>query len=201
MAGNLPGRPPGAQLLGYSALIDFYGLECPPPRRLTAIAAVGQKTTLSREGVEWLLLPKGARFRVPETAIEHLGVALKHEGVDLRVLSRLFEKDIETELSRFVDANRGGIYTRKAWFLYEWITGRRLRIEAPYGVQYVPVLDPNTYVARRATRSTRHKVDNNLPGVPEFCPLVRRTERLASDRISGLADEARKMVSEADPAV
>ncbi|MDB5719469.1 MAG: Filamentation induced by cAMP protein Fic, partial [Alphaproteobacteria bacterium] len=138
MAGNLPGRPIGAQLLGYSALIDFYELDCPPPRRLTAIASVGQKTTVSREGVEWLLLPKGARFRVPETPIEHLGVALKHEGVDLRVLSRLFERDIEGELSRFIESNRGGIYTRKAWFLHDWLTRRRLKIEEPYGVQYVP---------------------------------------------------------------
>ena len=51
MGADLPGRPSGAQLLGYSALIDAYQLECPPPRRLTAIAAVGQKTTIVREGV------------------------------------------------------------------------------------------------------------------------------------------------------
>lgn len=191
----------GAQLLGYSALIEHYQLDCPPPRRLTAIAAVGQKTTTVREGIEWALLPRGARFRIPETPIEHLGVALKHEGVDLRVLSRLFNTDIEQELAAFIDANRAGLYTRRAWFLYEWMTGRRLPIEEPYGVQYIPLLDPNHYVVRRGPRSTRHKVTDNLPGVPGFCPLIRRTERLAPDRISGLAAEARKMVSDADPAV
>lgn len=201
MASDLPGRPFGAQLLGYSALLEHYELECPPPRKLTAIAAVGQKTTLAMEGVEWLLLPRGSRFRVPDKPIEHLGVALKHEGVDLRVLSRLFKLDIENDLAEFVDGNRAGIYTRKAWFLYEWMTGRKLRIEEPYGVQYVPVLDPNLYVTRRPTRSSQHKVDNNLPGVREFCPLIRRTERLAPDRVADLAREAREMVSGADPAV
>lgn len=198
---NLPGRPFGAQLLGYSALIEAYDLETPPPRRLTAIAAVGQKVTHMREGVEWLLLPRGARFRIPEQPIEHLGVALKHEGVDLRVLSQLFKKDIANELIAYIEANRAGIYTRKAWFLYEWLTGNRLPIDEPYGVQYVSVLDPNHYVTRRATRSTRHKVDNNLPGVPAFCPIIRRTERLMPDRIVGLATEARQMVAGADPAV
>ena len=90
MAIRLPGRALDSQLLGYSALMDHYALDCPTPRRLTAIAAVGQRTTLAREGVEWTLLPRVARFKVPDTPIEHIGVALKHEGVDLRLLSRLF---------------------------------------------------------------------------------------------------------------
>lgn len=198
---DLPGRPFQAQLLGYSALIEEFNLECPPPKRLTAIAAVGQKTTSVSEGVEWVLLPRGARFRIPELRIEHLGVALKHEGVDLRVLHQLFNAGIEDELTAWIETNRAGIYTRKAWFFYEWMTGNRLAIEEPYGVQYVPALDPNYYVARRGTRSSRHKVTDNLPGVPGFCPLIRRTERLTPDRIQGLAQEARRMVSDADPAV
>jgi len=81
---DLPGRPRNAQLLGYAALIEHDQLVCPPPRRLTALASVSQKSAIVREGVEWLLMPCGARFRIPETPIEHRGVALKHEGVDLR---------------------------------------------------------------------------------------------------------------------
>ena len=201
MAIRLPGRPLDSQLLGYSALMDHYALDCPTPRRLTAIAAVGQRTTVAREGVEWTLLPRVARFKVPETPIEHIGVALKHEGVDLRLLSRLFALPIADELTAYVESNPAGKYTRRAWFLYEWMTGARLSVKEPYGAQYVPVLDPNLYVVRRGSRSTRHKVTDNLPGVPGFCPLIRRTERLAPDRITGLASEARKMVSDADPAV
>lgn len=197
----LPGRPLGATLLGYSALIEAYELDCPAPRRLTAIAPVGQKTTITREGVEWLLLPRSARIKIPESPIEHLSVALKHEGVELRVMSRLFDRRIEEELAAHIDANRAGIYTRRAWFLYEWMTGRELPIDEPYGVQYVPVLDPTMYIGRRSTRSSRHKVDNNLTGVPAFCPLIRKTERLSSDRVEQLATEAKEMVEGADPAV
>ncbi|WP_342658129.1 Fic family protein [Sphingomonas sp. NY01] len=201
MGADLPGRPLGAQLLGYSALIDAYQLECPPPRRLTAIAAVGQKTTIMREGVEWVLLPRSARLRVPDAPIEHLGVALKHEGVDLRVIDRLFRRDVRAELGAYIDANRAGLYTRRAWFLYEWMTGNRLPIEEPYGAQYVPLLDPNMYIGRRPTRSSRHKVDNNLTGERGFCPLIRRTERLAIGRVEQLVAEAKAIVAGADPAV
>lgn len=191
----------GGQLLGYSALMDHYALECPPPRRLTAIASVGQKVTTVAEGVEWTLLPRVSRYRVPENPIEHIGVALKHEGVDLRLLNRLFAQPIANELTAYIESNPAGKYTRRAWFIYEWITGNKLKIVEPYGAQYVPVLDPNLYFARRGSRSTRHKVTNNLPGVPGFCPLFRRTERLAPDRIQELAVEAKRLVSDADPAV
>ena len=113
------------------------------------------------------------------------------------MLSRLFKQDIAQDLTAYVNANRFGLYTRRAWFLYEWLTGRRLPIEEPSGAQYVPAIDPTQCHARTPTRSPRHKVDDNLPGVPGFCPLIRRTERLASDRTATLA----AAVSEADPAV
>jgi len=196
-----PARPPQSQLIGYSALIDAYRLVVPPPRRLIAVAAVSHNTTYSQDGIEWMLLPKKSGLRIPETPIEHLGIALKHEGVDLRVLDRLFQKDVAHELAAYIDANRAGLYTRRAWFLYEWMTGHRLAVAEPYGAQYIPALDPTQYFTRSPTRSTRHKVDNNLPGVPAFCPLIRRTERLAADRTAGLAAEARAVVSNADPAV
>ena len=197
----LPDRPSDAQLLGYAALIDAYQLDGPPPRRLTAIASVARNTTRLQGGIEWLLLPRNSGLRTSRTPIEHLGVALKHEGTDLRVLSRLFKQDITRDLADYVNANRFGVYTRRAWFLYEWMTGRRLTVEEPYGAQYVSAIDPTQYHARTPTRSPRHKIDNNLPGVPGFCPLIRRTERLSPDRIAALAADARAAVSGADPAV
>jgi len=39
-------------MMGYAHLIEAYGLDCPPPRRMTAMLPVGQKRTVVREGVE-----------------------------------------------------------------------------------------------------------------------------------------------------
>ena len=198
---DLPGRPADADLLGYSALMENYQLECPPPRRLTAITAVAQRTTVVRDGVEWLLLPKWAGFRVSDSAIGHLGAALKHEGVDLRVLSRLFACDVREELCTWISARPAGLYTRRAWFLYEWLTGQLLPLTEPYGLQYQPALDPTMYVTARPSRSARHKIDDNMPGLPGYCPLIRRTERLAPERLQGLADAAAAAIARADPGV
>ena len=201
MSTELPGRPADAQLMGYSALIEHFRLACPAPQRLTAIASVGHRTSQVQDGVEWLLLPRNGGIRVPAQPMDHLGTALKHEGVDLRVLHCLFSQDVEREVAAFVAKNRSGVYARRAWFLYEWLTGRRLDIAEPYAVQYVPLLDPTRYIGRKPDRSTRHKIDNNLPGTPGYCPLIRRTERLSADRIAGLGEEARIIVAAADPAV
>jgi len=199
---SLPGRPEAAQLMGYAQLIEAYEIDCPPPRRMTALLAVGQKTTVTREGAEWVLLPRNANYRVPERFIEHLTVALKHEGVDLRVLSQLFQQQsIEDELAELIRAKPRGLYTRRAWFLFEWLTGRKLPIPDVAGVPYIPLLDPNQYIGVKSVRSSRHKIENNLPGVPGFCPLIRRTERLSDGRIATLKIEAMETVASADPAI
>ena len=43
---------------------------------------------------------------------------------------------------------------------------------------YVPAVDPRKQWAIEGENSPRHRVKNNLPGTPAFCPLIFRTERL-----------------------
>lgn len=147
-------------------------------------------------------LPRTANYRVPDSNVEHLAVALKHEGIDLRVLSQLFHCDqIHEELTDYIGSNPRGLYSRRAWFLYEWLMDRRLPLADVAGVPYVPILNPNQYLVCRGSRSTRHKIEDNLPGVPGYCPLIRRTERLAEDRIRALKTEAQETVAKADPTI
>src|SRR5437879_11542282 len=51
------------------------------------------------------------------------------EGVDLGVLSALFKVVPDEEIARFVLETPTGVYSRRLWFLYEWLTGRRLKID------------------------------------------------------------------------
>ena len=43
---------------------------------------------------------------------------------------------------------------------------------------YVPMVDPKRQWAGPAKNSPRHRVKNNLPGTPQFCPMVFRTNAL-----------------------
>jgi len=60
---------------------------------------------------------------------------------------------------------------------------------------YVPALDPDQQWVADGENSPRHRVKNNLPGTPDFCPLVFRTPRLEQFIAMNLADRARAVVN------
>ena len=111
----------------------------------------------------------------PPSLAGHLTFALKHEGLDLAVLKRLFGATGPTPIEAIVRAAPTGAYARRVWFLYEWLTGRRLDLPNADRGAYPPVVDPKLQYFAAAETSARHRVKNNLPGTPEFCPLVSRT--------------------------
>lgn len=126
----------------------------------------------------------------------HLTFALKNEGVDLAVLKRLFLAVKESEIAEFVRQKPTGVYTRRIWFLYEWLLGRELNLPAADKVSYVDAVDTDLQFAGFGQNSVRHRVRNNLPGTPEFCPLVFRTEALNQYIAQDLKERARVVVSE-----
>jgi len=164
--------PEQATPAGYAALIDAYGLAVPMPRALSAIGEHHRVT--EREG--WrILTPRHA----PGPTLEaHLTFALKYEGLDLAILKRLFLAAVPGEIEAIVRAKPTGSYARRIWFLYEWLTGRRLDLPDAGQGSYVPVVDPAQQWAIEGENSSRHRVRNNLPGTPNFCPLVFRTKEL-----------------------
>ena len=53
--------------------------------------------------------------------------------------------------------------------------------------------------AVRGKTITRYRIRNNLPGTTEFCPLVRRSEKLEAALGQDLAAEARAAVAHTAP--
>jgi Fic/DOC family len=173
---------------GYAALIDAYGLRVPLPRTLCAI---GERHRLLDEGGWRIYSPRYA----PEASLEgHLTFALKHEGLDLAVLKRLFLAAGPGEIQARVRAKPTGSYARRIWFLYEWLTGETLDLHDADRGPYVPVIDPDRQFAVTGRTSSRHRVKNNLPGTPDFCPLVFRTEALQAFMALDLPARAREIV-------
>jgi len=160
--------------VGYAALIDAYRLQVPLPRRLSAIGE--HHRIVERDG--WrVLTPRHA----PEPTLEaHLTFALKYEGLDLVVLKRLFGAAGGENIEAVVRSKPTGRYSRRIWFLYEWLLGRSLNLPDATLGSYVPVVDTDQQYASRGANVSRQRVRNNLPGTPEFCPLVFRTGALDS---------------------
>ena len=181
--------PEPARLAGYAHLIDVYDLKVPLPGTLSAIAT--RHKTILKDG--WRLLTP--RHEPEATLDSHLTFALKHEGLDLAVLKRLFLVVDADEIAALVRASPTGGYARRVWFLYEWLLGQRLDLPDARSGAYVPVVDPKLQWPGHPVTSTRHRVKNNLAGTPEFCPLVFRTVALDRFVAMNLAERARAVVA------
>ncbi len=174
---------------GYAALIDAYGLEVPLPRSFSAIA---QRHKVTEQDGWRMFTPRHA----PSADLEgHLTFALKWEGIDLAVLNRLFAVVDVAEVESIVRSKPTGSYSRRIWFLYEWLTGNRLALPNADTGSYVPVVDPDQQWAIKGDPSARHRVHNNLPGTPAFCPLVFRTRALEEFSAMDLAQRAQSVVA------
>lgn len=166
---NVP--PLGCRPVGYAALIERYGLTAPLPLE-PACVSERHKPAPQQEG--WRV--HGRRLMPEDSLAGHLEFALKHEAVDLLALKRLFEAVDDREIAACVRAKPTGIYMRRAWFLHEWLTGRQLDIPDLSAGNYIEALDPGQHCTLElGPPSQRHRVRNNLPGTPGFCPIVRRT--------------------------
>jgi len=182
--------PEHATLAGYSALIDAYGLEAPLPRTLSAIGA--HHRLVEKNG--WrLMTPRHA----PEATLEgHLTFALKYEGLNLAALKRLFQATGPAPIEAIVRGKPTGSYARRVWFLYEWLTGETLDLPDAKTGRYVPVLDPELQWGAEEKTAPRYRVKDNLPGTPDFCPLVFRTEVLEDFVALELARKAKEIVAD-----
>ena len=181
--------PEKATPAGYAALIDSYRLQVPLPRTLLATS----ERHRTREAEGWRILTP--RHTPPSSLEGHLTFALKNEGLDLVILKRLFIVVAAEEIEAIVRAKPTGGYARRVWFLYEWLLNRKLNLSDATRGNYEPAVDPQQQWAVPGENSPRHRVRNNLPGTPAFCPLVFRTAATEEFAAMDLAQRAQQAVA------
>lgn len=164
--------PEEGTLVGYGAIIEGLQLEMPFPEQLSLISE--KRRSYSKEN--WKVFSSRNAFN--DTLYKHLVFALKYEGINLLFFKELFKKLPENEVIDFLQLEPTGQYSRKIWFLYEWLMQKQLDIKDLSIKNYVPLVDEKTQYAVRGTASSRHKILNNLPGTVNFCPLIFKTSIL-----------------------
>lgn len=166
-----------------------FDVAAPLPRRLCAIGA--RHKIYEADG--WRIFTPRHQ---PEPTLEgHLTFALRYEGIDLAVLKRLFLAAGPAAFEALVREKPTGGYTRRVWFLYEWLTAKRLDLPDADKGSYALIVDPAQQFAVAGETSSRHRVKNNLPGTPEFCPMIERTKELDDFIAMNLAEKAREAIA------
>ena len=190
--------------LGYTCLVEKYGLDARPAQLCALIdSRIRGRERRQMDGQD--ILAFEAKYQPEDTFEGHLQFALRYEGINLEILALLFEKTGETELMAWLAASPTSAYARRAGFLYEWLTERKLPVDAVAARErYVPLVDDRLQICLPAkalpnsVRNKKFRVLNNLPGNREFCPLVRRTARLDALMQEDLKRKTRETLAKYD---
>lgn len=126
--------------IGYQWLAERHGIA--PIQPFPRTTSIGRRDLRFKNGITRVQLPDS--YQPEETDAGHLAFALKHEGVHLEFLARLFESLPPQELEDWIRSEPSGKYSRRCCFLYEWLTGRELNPDLPASGPYVLALDPDT---------------------------------------------------------
>jgi hypothetical protein len=194
--------------IGYAHLIEKFQLAALPLPviRVVTSALTGRRT---RDHGGKALEEFGPSYQPEPTMLAHLRFALRYEGLNLQVLSLLFETaDAPQVVLAALLAQPGGPFPRRLAYLFEWLTGRMLEVPADAlpskKVRYVPVLDESLQfglTVASSARIERYKVIDNLPGTSAFCPLVRKTPYLISMTSKNLKERTLATLAKYDRAL
>lgn len=183
----------GSFLAGYAELIAAYGLKVPLPDTLCIIGTKHKKYVDGR----WNVFTP--RHRPEDTLYGHLTFALKYEAIDLGLLNALFQVVRATDIESMVRSEPTGMYSRKIWFLWEWLREELLDLEDAAKCNFVSLVNSKLQFEGIHTLSKRHRIRNNLPGTKNFCPLIRKTKKLEQFLGKKLSEAAVNNIGQTHP--
>lgn len=173
----MPQESSAIRPVGYAYLIEKYELAVLPNWHTSFVGSHGVLRTSIQNGQEEAIYPKA--YWPGEEMGAHLEFAIKYDGVNLGILSALFEVIEADEITAWIRSKPTGKYVRKIWFLYEFLTDAMLPLPDLSRGNYVEVLESDRYyTVDTGQRIPRQRVIDNLLGTPSFCPIVRRTNKL-----------------------
>lgn len=165
--------PEEGTLVGYGALVDAFKLPIPLPNKLALISTKNRQYKTN----QWVVLTP--RHEPEDSLYRQIVFALKYEGLNLLFFKKLFQKLPEEEIKKLVQIEPNGQYSRKIWFLYEWLMNHKLDIPDLTQGNFVNLVDEEMqYTSFNPIKSSRHRIKNNLAGTVDFCPLIFKTEKL-----------------------
>jgi hypothetical protein len=147
--------------------------------QLTHKSYIGSKESLELDidgTIEQVFGPKYAPTE--DTPIPHLEFSLKYDDLNLEFLKAVFTKLDAKLLAKYIAAQPYGKYGRKAGFLYEFLMGEALEIPVTITGNYTDLLEEERYVTGSTRKNIRWRINDNLLGVPQFCPVIRKTPTL-----------------------
>ncbi|MDR3492957.1 MAG: hypothetical protein P4M12_13135 [Gammaproteobacteria bacterium] len=185
--------------VGYKAIIEKLELCTIPHYRESYVAHRGRGKTIIDNHHETHIYPKSYALKNEDSLLEQLEFAIKYEGINLEIIKALFGKIEKDDIVKYIQKQPTGIYSRKIWYLYEFLMTTQLPLKDIKRIKYINLLDPELYFTCPPIKSPRHAINDNLLGNNKFCPFVRRTESLEKFINSHLNSKVKTLLKKYDP--
>ena len=153
-------------LIGLMAIIEELNLQVPLPSVRSKIST-GARKTLIESGIIFEQYPK--TYGV-SGLYENLKFAMRYEPIDLRIMRAAFEKIEAKQLQIWISSEKTGIYARKIWYLYEFLTGQILDISDVPPTGYVDLLNSKLHFTGKTEQIQRQRINDNLLGNQRLLP-------------------------------
>ena len=186
---------PGRRPVGQAWLRQELDLAVPAPAVESHVVRGARRTEIHGARV---LEDYPLHYAPDHSLAGQLRFTLRHEPFDVRILAAAFKHIEAATLEDWVRSEPTGAHSRRAWFLYETLTGRTLDVGDARSGNYVEALDPKKFVVAARHNSRRHRVIDNLLGGPDLSVTVRRTPKLLRQMAMPIDDEARSLCAAFD---
>ncbi len=182
------------QAAGYAALIEHFGIQGIAPWHQSSVCN-GAAKWIDRSA-SGIVETYPAQYWPGDDPCDHLEFALKYDGTDLALLAKILPAIGAESVARWVQDTPQGKYTRRIWYLFELLTGQRLPLADMTAGNYVDLLERDEYfVLDTPTQVRRQRVNDNLLGNGDFCPVVRRTAAITAFIGRDLSARSREIMS------
>jgi Fic family protein len=183
------------EAIGLNKLIDEFSLSVNRPAVRSEVVRGARKTRIT----DGTILEQYPPTYEPGGLFGHLRFAMRYEPIDLNVLDALFKTVEQSVFEAWIKTEPLGKYARRAWYLYELLTGQTLDIPDVPPTENVMLLDPKLHVTATGNRVRRQRIIDNLLGNKAYCPMIRRTDKLIAAMEQQLGQEAKSIIEGADP--
>lgn len=113
-----------------------------------------------------------------DNPLSHLEFALKYDDLDLALIKEIFGAIEHSSIVNYIRMRPNGKYVRKIGFLYEFLSTQLIDVEITTS-NYEDLLDSTKYITGTKVKATKWKINDNLLGTKQYCPVIRRTKELA----------------------
>jgi hypothetical protein len=178
---------------GYAFLIQQFGLLVLPHWHISEVGGSRHQKIVESDGrIREIFINT---YWPGDIRLNHLEFALKYDGMSLEILSDFLGKVNVEELTSWITAKPQGQYTRRVWYLYEYLTGRKLPIDDLASGNYIDLLDKGEYYTASDQMISRQRIRDNLLGNAKFSPVIRRTEAMRKFEKSDPSEQCRNMLA------